>query len=223
MKRGYLLLTLLWVFSCQTLPEIHHTGDRPIPKIRESCAAIFPDGKWQFVHSIEATMSGGQKGFMIGITRIQRKPVKIRCVMMTVEGFVLFDAEYDQKIVIHRGLAPFDAIDFATGVMADIRLMFIPPRGRLIESGWQENGFHVCRYQNDGISTVDIHTGPENRWGIHKYDYSRRLIRSVVAVPGVASTLPPEISRPSRLEFTAHGRYGYSLLMDLIEARQLPE
>jgi len=221
MKRGCLFLALIGLFSCQTLPGIHPVADPSSPEIREKCVAIFPDGKWQFVHSIEATLAGEQKGFMIGVTRIQRMPEKIRCIMMTVEGFVLFDAEYDQKLVIHRAVAPFDAIDFARGVIADIRLMFLPPRGLLVESGRLKNGIHDCRYQNKEIGTVDVQSGFGDRWEIHQYNDSHKLMRSIVAFLDAGSTVSSAHSIPIRLELTAHGRYGYSLLMDLIEARPL--
>ena len=85
----------------------------------------------------------------MGVTVISPEERKIESVIMTIEGFVFLDAYYDQKVVINRGIPPFDSIDFARGMMDDIKLIFFKPEGGLIESGMSDDGSYLCRYKND--------------------------------------------------------------------------
>ncbi|RLC20631.1 MAG: hypothetical protein DRI57_04360 [Deltaproteobacteria bacterium] len=214
----FLLLILLATMSCRTLPRLEPASPLPTPEIRRRCSIPFPDGRWQFVHSIETTMSGGKKGFVIGITDISPETETIRCVIMTIEGLVLFDAQYDQKIVIHRGISPFDSINFAKGLMNDIRLIFFRPDGQFIESGISDNGAYVCRYKNNDSRIIDVITNHDNTWEIRKYNKDFSLMRSVKAYPpGQESSLSQKMI-PGKLELTAHGSQRYALILELIKA-----
>ena len=92
MKQILLLVSAAMLLSsCGALPEIVPVSPSEASAIRQQCLMLFPQGKWQFVHSIEASMPGGRQTIMIGVTRISSVDKTIHCVMMTIEGLVLFD------------------------------------------------------------------------------------------------------------------------------------
>ncbi len=225
MRNIYLLLMILFLMiSCAGSPgpvTIERQLSFDVDDNR--CKIPFPDRDWQFVHSIQAAMPGGQKAVMIGVTALSPKTGIIECVMMTVEGLVVFDARYDGQIVIHRALPPFDSMTFARGLIDDIRLMFFPPDGPLIASGISEDGALICRYRADRGMMVDIVIHEDHLWEIRQYDQDSRLIRSLKTDFGSRGTAGRQNPIPAKLELTAFGPSEYALTLDLIEARELSE
>ena len=219
MKRICLLL-IAWclIISCSSLPRVYQLGGSATPELYQKCSSPFPNGKWQFLHSIEATMPGGKKGFVMGLTVISATDKSIRCVMMSIEGFVLFDAQYDHRLIIKRKIAPFDSEDFAKGLMKDIRLIFFKPPGPLIKSGVLKNGSFICRHQNHDDRIVDIIIHSDHCWEIRQYTHDFCLFRTVkgYVAKNVNPTGQPEI--PDRIDLTSHGFSGYTLVMNLVEA-----
>ena len=216
------LILLLGTVSCTGLPKIDPVNLSIIPEIHKKCSDVFPEGKWRFVHLIEFTMPGNKKSFVMGITVISPEERKIESVIMTIEGFVFLDAYYDQKIVINRGIPPFDSIDFARGMIDDIKLMFFKPEGNLIESGISGDGSHVCRYKTDDGSVVDVITNNGCDWKIRRYNHSGTLIKTVKAdhckkVPGSSN----QICFPGRIELASRGINRYALAFELKEAKRL--
>ena len=144
------------LISCSSLPGLQAVEHSDRTELSQTCQRLFPNGKWQFVHSIEAVMPGGQRGLVMGVTVISSRNKSARCVLMTIEGLVVFDARYDQELVIHRAVAPFDQEGFAAGLISDIQLIFFMPQGPLVETGNDLNGASVCRYQNPDGGIVDL-------------------------------------------------------------------
>jgi len=218
----FLLILLLGIVSCTGLPKIDPVNLSTIPEIHKRCSDVFLEGKWRFVHLIEFTMPGNKKSFVMGITVISPEERKIESVIMTIEGFVFLDAYYDQKVVINRGIPPFDSIDFARGMMDDIKLMFFKPEGSLVESGMSGDGSHVCRYKNDAGSIIDIITNSGCNWEIQQYNPGGTLIKTVKAdhckvLPGS----PEKIGFPGRIKLASHGIKRYALAFELKEAKRL--
>ena len=93
------------------------------------CPAFFPDGKWQFVHSIGFHMAGGGDGTAIGVLALDKD--EIRCVLTTVEGLSCFrpGGRRARPVMVSRGIPPFDKQEFAAGLMADVRTIFRRPEG----------------------------------------------------------------------------------------------
>ena len=216
------LILLLGTVSCTGLPKIDPVNLSTIPEIHKRCFDVFPEGKWRFVHLIEFTMPGNKKSFVMGITVISPEERKIESVIMTIEGFVFLDAYYDQKVVINRSIHPFDSIDFARGMMDDIKLMFFKPEGSLIESGVFGDGSHACRYKNDAGSVIDVITKNGRDWEIRQYNPGGTLIKTVKAnhckkVPGSSN----KIGFPGRIELASHGINRYALTFELTEAKRL--
>ena len=163
MKPIILLLSLLGiVISCSSLPQVYPAGDAADPHPGQACRGPFPNGDWQLLHSIEATLPGGKKGFLMGLTVISSSNRTAQVVIMTFEGFVVFDALYDKQITVKRAIAPFDSEGFANGLIEDINLMFFKPTGPVMASGFLKSGAAVCRYQKPDGSIVDIITHGEH-------------------------------------------------------------
>lgn len=215
-----LLLLSVWslIASCSSLPQVYPAGDTADPQAERVCRGPFPDGDWQLLHSIEATLPGGQKGFLMGLTVISSTNRTARCVIMTLEGFVVFDALYDKKISIKRAVAPFDSKDFANGVMADIDLIFFKPVGSFIASGFLKNGAAVCRYQQQDGRKVDIISREKYGWEIRLYLSDNRLVRTVKSISAAAHDSDGRHGIADRIELKAYGSPGYALAMELVEA-----
>jgi len=214
MKPIILLLSLFgFVISCSSLPLVYPAGDSTDPQPGRACRGPFPEGDWQLLHSIEATLPGGKKGFLMGLTVISSSNRTAQVVIMTLEGFVVFDALYDKQITVKRAIAPFDSEVFANGLIEDINLIFFKPSGSIMASGFLKNGTAVCRYQKPGGRIVDIISHGEDNWEIKQYLPDFRLARIVKSIyladlKGIAD----------KIELIAHGSPGYALVMDLVEA-----
>ena len=220
MRGIYLFLVILvQIISCAAPPQISPIKQSGPSTGTQSCNAPFPRNKWDFVHSIEATMPGGKKAVFIGVTALSPKAGTIHCVIMTLEGLVLFDAQYNHKMVINRGIPPFDSVDFARGLLNDIKLIFFPPEGQLVQSGTAENGSWICRYKTNSGRTVDVIRRHNNLWEIRQYNDNSDLSRSVRAYPDSKRAVKKQENIPGRLVLTAYGSHGYSLILELIEAR----
>jgi len=216
------LILLLGTVSCTGLPKLDPVNSSKIPDIHKRCSDVFLEGKWQFIHLIEFTMPGNKKSFVMGITVISPEERKIKSVIMTIEGFVLLDAYYDQKVVINRGIPPFDSIDFARSMMDDIKLMFFKPDAGLIESGMSGDGLHICRYKNATGSVIDVIIKSGCDWEIRKYNQGGNLIKTVKA--GHCKKVlgsPNKIGFPSKIELASRGINRYALAFELKEAKRL--
>ena len=124
-------------------------------------------------------MPGGTAS-VIGITDISSDLESVHCIIVSIEGLVLFDGVYRGAVVIKRGIQPFDSKEFAKGLMNDIRMVFFPPVGELTGTGVLSNGSHVCRYRNDTMTIVDVIIDPNHDWEIRQYR-NGNLDRSVKA------------------------------------------
>ncbi|MGM0426608.1 MAG: hypothetical protein ACQEQ7_05175 [Thermodesulfobacteriota bacterium] len=223
MKRLLLLMCISLVGgSCS--PNV---GPKPLTpsalsENRYGCHSPFPHGEWQFVHAIEGTLPHDMKTSAMGITEISSREKTVRCVLMTVEGFVLFDGVWDQEIKVNRAVQPFDSPAFAAGLMNDIRSIFFPPKGKLAQTGRQENGAHVCRYRQEDKTVVDVITGLNGEWMIHHYK-DNRLIRSVHAYPGEKPVEEIKERIPPRITLSTDRPVAYTLNFRLIQAEPVKD
>lgn len=215
MKWFLLLLAAGFLFSsCSNLPKVHPARDFESAGTYQTCRDVFPQGKWQFVHSIEAVMPGGKSGFVTGVAMISSEDRSFRSVIMTIEGLAVFDAEWDRQLIVNRAIAPFDSKPFAEGLAEDIRLLFLHPLGAPIESGVLENGFSICRYRDSEGEIVDVVSKGNGNVEIRRYARDLRLLRTVKMEPGKNT----HTGIPQKIELTAHGSQGYKLIMNLVEA-----
>ncbi|MDX2500215.1 MAG: hypothetical protein QNL14_06865 [Deltaproteobacteria bacterium] len=224
MKPILLLLSLLGlVLSCSGLPQVVSQDDSAAPQSVRECRGPFLDGDWQLLHSIEATLPGGHKGFLMGLSVISSSNRTARCVIMTLEGFVVFDALYDKQISVKRAVAPFDSEVFARGLIEDINLIFFKPDGALKVSGLLKSGAAVCRYQKPDGRWVDIINRGAPDWEIRQYSPDNRLARTVKLMSAGEPGLSDQKGIAEKIELKAHGSPGYELVMELVEAIPLTE
>jgi len=218
------LILSLGTVSCTGLPKLDPVNPSTILRIHQRCTDVFFEGKWQFDHLIEFTMPGNKKSFVRGITVISPEEKKIKSVIMTIEGFVFLDADYDQKVVINRGIPPFNSIEFVRGMMDDIKLMFFRPEAGPVESGMSDDGSHICRYKNNTGKVIDVIKNSGCNWEIRQYDPGGALIKTVKAdqckiLPGSSN----KIGFPGRIKLASRGIKRYALAFELIEAIRLKE
>jgi hypothetical protein len=221
MKGFFLHLAIGFLLTaCSHLPEMQPAGDLAAAKIEQICQDAFPKADWQFVHSIEAVMPGGKSAFLTGVAMIFPAKRSFRCLILTLEGLALFDAEWDRQLTVNRAISPFDSKPFAEGLAGDIRLLFLRPPGSPIESGFLENGESLCRYPDSDGGIVEVVSGGNGNRLIRRYTHDLRLIRTVDMVPG-ENTGHDGVAR--KIELTAHGPQSYKLIMQLIEAVPIKE
>ena len=208
------------LISCSALPlpSLQPADRASRVELPQTCRQLFPNGKWQFVHSIEAVMPGGQRGLVMGVTIISSRNKSAHCVLMTIEGLVVFDARYDQQLVINRAVAPFDHEGFAAGLISDIQLIFFMPEGPLVETGNDPNGASVCRYRNPDGRIIDLVIDADHTRHIRQYNAQERLSRTVDAFFTKQEPEGDGPDFPDRLELKAHDVAGYTLIMDLVDA-----
>jgi len=215
----WLLITVFGLFfSGCMLPKIK-PGTVPEKALEPECRAPFVTTPYEFVHSIEAQMPVGGRGVMMGVTIVTPESNHLRCVIMTIEGMVLFEAEEGKNLVVNRAISPFDSPDFAKGLIADIRLLFFAPDGKYQTGGKFPDGAEGCRYENTDGTTQDVLHKSDGTWGIRKYSKRNKLVRRVDA--GSPDPRWDKEKIPSRLVLKAEGVGGYRLQMDLIHARAL--
>ncbi len=217
-RRGpfiWLLMISLIFTACSSLPEIKSSGLPGNADIRERCRSFFPAGPYQFTHSIEARLPDESRSMVLGIVLVDPPREMIHSVIMTVEGFILFDARYHRLLTVNQAVAPFDDPEFAEKIMADIKLIFSPPAGRLIDTGALDNGFPVCRYRDEKGLTSDVLANRDFGWAINQYDSSGHLSRQVRAYSRNAEGIP------ERIELSRHQSPRYGLKLMLLQAERL--
>jgi hypothetical protein len=218
-KWGLLLSVLLISASCSSLPEIQPFRS-PLPEGSENrCEQPFVKNKWQFVHSIRVVLPDGQRQSMIGTIIVAPERNTVHCILMSIEGLVLLDAVYDQKVTVNRAVPPFDEPEMVQGLIGDVRLLFLKPEGVPTASGVVGDRSAICRYKNGDGSTVDVIVQLDGNWQIDQYssfDFIQRSVQGIFAEDHQTGNLGELI--PERLELVAHGFMGYKLSMNLIEA-----
>jgi hypothetical protein len=215
MRRLLLIaITLAMTTACARLPEIRiPTGYAPLPS-HVRCREVFPQGRWQMYHAIEADVPGGGKTVLTGVTVLDSRKRTIESALLTVEGFVLFRGRWDGKLTVDRAIAPFDRPAMAEGLMEDLRLLFFAPQGRLCQSGQMAPGERVCRYcQAD--ATIDILVRFDATRQIRQYDARHRLRRTIDIQ---AMTAVDAVPFAKKLTLKRRGLLGYQLNLTLLEA-----
>ncbi len=224
MKRSLLGLFILLFFSvgCAVQPQMRLpvlSGTKVGGQQQTVCTALFPQGNWQFVHSIEFTMKDGSGPPLIGVTTINGNT--LGCALITVEGLTLFEALYpgNADVVVRRAIAPFDKPEFAAGLIGDIRAIFQPPTADSVLTGQVAGATSVCRYTKTGGGVVDIELNADDCWRIKQYSADLLLQRSII---GRSCRKTGSASFPEYLELKTYGRNGYTLKMTLLHADTLP-
>ncbi len=202
---------LISVSGCASLTE-------PVlnPGLREDlfgCYTPFPAKSWKAVHQIEAVIQERISSALIGITEGEPSEQKIHSLLLTPEGFVLFEAELREgALSVSKAMPPFDSPAFARGLIEDVALLFLAPQP--LPSGWKrgEDGTWTCRWGRPGEARTEVHGSMEQGWKILRRNDQGVLTREVFLngpfVRGVAS----------HMDLRAFGPAGYKLKMNLLQA-----
>ena len=211
-KRCFLILmTAFFIISCSRLPVIKPMDTSMTPDTMRRCHLPFLDIPYRFIHTIEVVLPGGRTGMVVGVTAFDPATKTIQSVIMTIEGFVLFDASYEKEVRVNRAVPPFNVEHFAGYMMDDVRLIFLNPDGRLTDTGVLEDGSTACRYYLKQNGVIDVIVHKDNTWEIEKYSDSHELLRRVM-------TFSLQDRIPSMVELNAFGFREYTLRLNLINA-----
>lgn len=198
------------LISCSVLPVIKHTGSQAT--VIQKCRLPFPDTPYRYVHAIEVSVSGVRGGTVMGVTVVNPASRAVHSAIITLEGFVLFEAVHENAAtVVQRALPPFDREDFSDRMIKDIRLVFLPPQGRLKDAGLLEDGAALCRYEAEEDAILDVIVRRDHTWEIGTYSspYEPLCIISALSVKN---------GIPGMLELATFQGMTYSLKMTLIDA-----
>ncbi|MGA3114413.1 MAG: hypothetical protein ABSF90_08265 [Syntrophobacteraceae bacterium] len=216
MKIVRLMLSMvLMLVACVHLPEIRTIEDNTAAGRVAACGAIFPHGKWQLVHAIEIFPPVGSKQTVLGIVQLSSEQRTFHCVLMTIEGLVVFEADFEGAVTIRRALPPLDKPGMAEGIVQDISLLFFAPEQPCITAGLSKDAAWICRYTCADHGQEDVVLQPDGLWEINYYNRGHRPMRTIA--PMAREDLHAG-GLPSRVVLKAHGLGGYELRMSLIEA-----
>ncbi|MFO7861212.1 MAG: hypothetical protein R6U41_08320 [Desulfosalsimonas sp.] len=230
MVRGLILLLvcfLLYVSGCRSLAPIQPESQALREDTARQCRAHFLTRPRQMVQSLTAYLPGGDVKDAIAVIRIHPEAGRIKCVIMSVEGFVLFNGEYDGGVSIRRAVPPFDKEKFARAMFADIRLAFISPEASDVEVGTLSGGAPICRYACSGDKGfVEVRLSGADRLEIRRYTGGKKLRETVNVCypPACGSPLPGGAGEvPAKINIFHHGLFDYRLELNLLEAKELPQ
>ena len=209
-KRVATLFTALALFAgCLTVPETALLPGTPEDLYR--CIALFPSEPWECVHTIEAVIQGGMSSSLLGITKGDPAGRKLHSVLLTPEGFILFEAEqHGDTISVLKAVAPFDSSAFARGLMEDVNLLFLAPLGRLLKWGRTANGAVLCQWESPAGYRKEISLSTVMKISLE--DKHGDLVKEALLMP------PSVKGLASQVELRAYKPASYKLKMTLLQA-----
>ncbi len=228
--RGAFLLAacfLLFIIGCRSLAPIEPAAPGLYEDTARRCRDCFLGDSRQLVQSLTAHLPDGDVRDAIAVIRIYPESRRIRCVIMSAQGIVLFDGDYDGRVSVRRAVSPFDEKKFANEIFADIRLALLPPRGRLLQAGSLSDSTQICRYErknNEGY--YEVRLSEEGSPEIRQYTKGKKLLKTVrlcyapacdTAVPGANGKIPSSIT------INHHGLFDYRLELQLLETKSLTQ
>jgi len=150
------------------------------PHLLNQCGQPFVKEPWRFVHKIEASLPMGKHVTMIGVTRIDPGQITLQGVLMTIEGFVLFDGLWQKgRLAVLRAIPPFDRPAFAENMINDMCLLFLTPRMASLTHVMQKEGDLVCRYRQSEDISIDMIIHEDQSWSIKVF--SGHLLKEIQA------------------------------------------
>jgi hypothetical protein len=212
-----LFAAILALGGCAGLPPITPLDQALKPVVLEECRRPFLPAKYRLVHSLEALLPDGGTATAIGVLIADPQNGSFRSVLMTLEGWVLFDVESGATPRVHRAVAPFDSPAFARRMAEDIGLAFFLPDGEPSLWGREEKGFRGCRFERRGGGFVDVLKNEGGAREIRLYGTGQELLKRVKI---------PILERPGladELEIQGCGWPSYALRLRLIESEKIED
>jgi hypothetical protein len=192
---GFLILSVGCVSISKTTLGPGSLEDLP------RCYSVFPGEPWESVYKLEATIRGGSFS-LLGVTKGEPSERRLQSVLLTPEGFILFDAELrDGEIAVRKAVAPFDSPAFAGGLMENVSFLSLSPRVK--PTGWEKrtDGTMICSWEGPDDSHTEVTGSMESGWRILRRDKYREVIKEAVLkgpfANGVASHVELRASEPA--------------------------
>jgi hypothetical protein len=222
MKRFFPLLFILVLnAACASLPQIK-PDTRSATDAATTLHTVFPVGRWQLTHTIDAMVPGGKRSGLVGVSVLSSADRTIECALMTLEGFVIFTGRYDGRLTVERALPPFNRPGFAKGLMDDLMMLFFKPDGPLLQAGVLPDGAGVYRFKASGGGTTDVILRDDYCWSVQKYSSRHKLERSIEADDGGRMGAADGLALAKHLTLKRHGFMGYQLDLRLVDASHVP-
>jgi hypothetical protein len=203
-KAGFVAVLVLCA-GCLPVPETDRVPGAP--EDLQRCFAVFPSGPWECIHKIEVRIHEGASFTLLGVTKGDPASPKLHTVLLTPEGFILFEAEQlGDRVSVLKAVAPFDAPAFASGLMEDVHLLFLPPRGRPSKWGRRTDGALLCEWANPNGSRTEVVDSITRKISVR--DRQGNLAKEAVLRPPFVQRLASEIDfqackpAPYRLKMT---------------------
>jgi hypothetical protein len=206
------LALILLVGGCAGLPPLKPLDPAMQPAVLDECRQPFLPAQYRLVHTLEALLPDGGKTTAIGVLVADPRSGSFRSVLMTLEGWVLFDIESGTIPRVHRAVPPFDAPAFARRMVEDISLAFFAPGGEPALWGQEEKGFRGCRFARPGGGFVDVLKDEGGAREIRLYGTGQELLKRVKILILERRGLADE------LEIRGEGWPSYTLRLRLIES-----
>ena len=172
------------------------------------CYSVFPREPWESVHRLEARIRGGVFA-ALGVTKGEPSQRRLQSILLSPEGFILFDGERQESgTVVKKAVAPFDSPAFASGLMEDVALLFLPPPMKPRTWGKESDGTMICKWEAPDESRTEITGSMERDWRILRRSKEGKVIKEIILkgpfVNGLASRIELRSFKPApyRLRMT---------------------
>ena len=220
MRAAVSLSALAFAFligGCAGLTPLKPLDPALKPAVWEECRSPFLTAKHRLVHTLSTQLPGGGTATAIGVLIADPRNGSFRSVLMTIEGWVLFDVESGAVPIVHRAVPPFDPPAFARRMAEDIGLAFFSPGGEPALWGQGEQGFRGCRFERPDGRFVDVLQDEGGAREIRLYGAGQELLKRVKI---------PLLGRPGladELEIRGESWPSYTLRLRLIESEKIEE
>jgi hypothetical protein len=217
LRRLISILTIVLVAGACAAPLTIKPLDPALTDVvREGCQRPFLREPFRLVHALEIDLPGGKKNAAVGVLVADPLSRTFRSMLMTLEGWVLFDIEKGETLTVHRVVPPFDSPGFAGRMEEDIALAFFPPGAAPLAWGRGEDGAPVCRFIRADGRSVDVLDRGGGAMEVRLYgdgkDLRKRVVISSFNRDGLAE----------RIEIRSGVWPSYTLHLRLIEGEAIP-
>jgi hypothetical protein len=177
-----------------------------------ACPGIFPPKAFRVIHEIMFKNASIGKGVFIGAAKVEPQKDALHAVLMSVEGMVLFEAEYESgDIKITSAFPPLNNSAFAKGLMADVLFVLLKPAGKPIEQGLDGKGLTTCRWKVEADAVLETALTADGAVRIRLYGGDKHAAKEAMAWP------PFDRGMPSRIYMKALSPSNYTIELTLIE------
>lgn len=226
-RAGLTILLVCFVLAagCRSFSPITPAMPGTENEIDRQFRQFFSDRPWVLIQAVTAFIPDGGIQNAFGITRIYPREKRVKCVITSLQGITLLDAEKcNGQVSISRAVPPFDDKTFAGTMFDDMRLIFWKPEGRLIGTGHSPSGEPVCRYALTDKRFVDLMINKDAQIEIRAYSRLKKHIKTIISCYNhgcsrYLSETPEGV--PAKITIYHHDLIKYRLELELIRAEAL--